>query len=366
MKRLYLALSFAIVAFVATVTATPPRQAATDAETAARADAYMSALHDSNRFNGALLMARNGRVILKKGYGMANFEWNIPNTSSTKFRVGSITKQFTSMAIMQLQERGLLNVQDPIGKYLTDYPKPVADRVTLHHLLTHSSGIPSYTNAPDYVARMGAKASVAQMIARFKDLPLEFEPGSAYKYNNSGYFLLGAIIEKVSGRSYETFLQDNIFGPLGMRNTGYDHAEAVLPNRASGYNRGADGLQNAAFVDMSQPYSAGALYSTVEDLLLWDQALYTEKLVKAPTLETIYKPRIETTDKRLYGYGWYVNPLNGHRNVGHSGSIDGFSGYLSRFPDDHAVFIWLRNVISPAPATINQDLGAILLGEKTK
>src|SRR6185295_430961 len=219
----------------------------------------------SGRFNGTVLLSRSGRVVLEKGYGMANFEWDVPNTPSTKFRLGSITKQFTSMAIMQLEERGLLKVQDPIGKYLTDYPKPVADRVTIHHLLTHSSGIPSYTGLPDYGPRMATTSTIAEMIARFKDLPLEFEPGSSYRYDNSGYFLLGAIIEKVGGKPYDVFLQDNIFAPLGMHDSGYDRSTSVLKNRASGYTRGPRGLENAAYLDMGQPYAAGSLYSTVKD-----------------------------------------------------------------------------------------------------
>jgi CubicO group peptidase (beta-lactamase class C family) len=297
---------------------------------------------------------------------MANFEWDIPNGRSTKFRLGSITKQFTSMAIMQLEERGLLNVQDPIGKYLTDYPKPAADRVTIHHLLTHSSGIPSFTGLPDYGPRMSIKSSVAEMIDRFKNLPLEFEPGSSFKYDNSGYFLLGAIIEKVGGKPYDVFLQENIFKPLGMRDTGYDWTSVVLKNRASGYERGPAGLLNASYLDMSQPFAAGSLYSTVDDLLIWDQALYTERLVKAASIERLFHPWIAAGPQGHYGYGWAVSTVKGHRNIAHGGGINGFNTFISRFPDDHAVFIWLRNVITPASPTMNQDLSAILLGEKAE
>jgi len=362
MKRLLI--SFAIFASVTMVTAAPPQAAATDAEIASRADAYMSALSASGRFNGTVLLSRSGRVVLEKGYGMANFEWDVPNTPSTKFRLGSITKQFTSMAIMQLEERGLLKVHDPIGKYLTDYPKPVADRVTIHHLLTHSSGIPSYTGLSDYGPRMATKATIAEMIGRFKDLPLEFEPGSSYKYDNSGYFLLGAIIEKVSGKAYDVFLHDNIFVPLGMHDTGYDRSNVVLKNRASGYTRGPGGLENAAYLDMGQPYAAGSLYSTVDDLLIWDQALYTEKLVKAASLDQVFHPWIAAGPQGQYGYGWTLSTVRGHRNIAHGGGINGFNSYISRFPDDRAVFIWLRNVVSPAPPTLNGDLAGILFGEK--
>lgn len=366
MKRLPIVLALGLLSLTAFPSAAPPRQAATDAEMASRADAFMSGLFTSGRFNGTVLLARNGHVVFEKGYGMANFEWDIPNGRSTKFRLGSITKQFTSMAIMQLEERGLLNVQDPIGKYLTDYPKPVADRVTIHHLLTHSSGIPNFTGLPDYGSRMPIKSSVAEMIDRFKNLPLEFEPGSSFKYDNSGYFLLGAIIEKVGGKPYDVFLQENIFKPLGMRDTGYDWTSVVLKNRASGYERGPAGLLNASYLDMSQPFAAGSLYSTVDDLLIWDQALYTERLVKAASIERLFHPWIAAGPQGHYGYGWAVSTVKGHRNIAHGGGINGFNTFISRFPDDHAVFIWLRNVITPASPTMNQDLSAILLGEKAE
>jgi CubicO group peptidase (beta-lactamase class C family) len=364
MKRLPIVLALGLLMLTAGPSAAPPQQAATDTEIASRADALMTGLFMSGRFNGTVLLARNGKVVFEKGYGMANFEWDIPNSPSTKFRLGSITKQFTSMAIMQLSERGLLNVQDPIGKYLPDYPKPVADRVTIHHLLTHSSGIPSFTGLPSYEPNMPMKVTVAQMIDRFKNLPLEFEPGSTFKYDNSGYFLLGAIIEKVSGKPYDAFLQENIFKPLGMRDTGYDWSSVVLKNRASGYTRGPAGLDNAPYLDMGQPYAAGSLYSTVDDLLIWDQALYTEKLVKSASLDQIFHPWIAAGPMGQYGYGWGVSVVKGHRNIAHGGGINGFNTYISRFPDDHAVFIWLRNVIAPASPTMNQDLAAILLGEK--
>lgn len=355
---------FAVLALAATLAVAPPPQAATDADIAARADAYVSALHTSQRFNGAVLLARGGRVVLKKGYGMANFEWDIPNTPSTKFRLGSITKQFTSMAIMQLEERGLLKVDDSIGRHLADYPKPVADQVTIHHLLTHTSGIPSYTDSPDYRRQMMMPFSPKEMIDRFKDKPLEFEPGAKFKYDNSGYFLLGAIVEKVSGKAYEDYLKENIFTPLEMRNTGYDRSSAVLKNRASGYNLGPNGLQNAPYLDMGQPYAAGSLYSTVEDLLLWDQALYTEKLLKEASLARIFKPWITAGNMGSYGYGWGVSTVKGHKSVAHGGGINGFSTHIGRFPDDRACFLWLRNVISPGVPTMNQDLAGILFGEK--
>ena len=191
-----------------------------------------------------MLVAKDGKVLFAKGYGLANAEHEVPNTLETKFRLGSITKQFTATAVLILQDQGKLKVQDPVGKYLSESPK-AWEKVTIHHLLTHTSGIPSYTDDPSYEKSMTQPETVSSMIARFKDKTLEFEPGSKFHYDNSGYFLLGAIVEKVSGKSYETFLKEAIFEPIGMTNTGYDQHATVLARRASGYERKGDELVNA-------------------------------------------------------------------------------------------------------------------------
>ena len=334
-------------------------------EIASRADAYFTALLNAKKFNGTVLLAKDGKILLKKGYGMANFEWDIPNTPSTKFRLGSITKQFTAMSILQLEERGLLKTTDPIGKYFTDYPKPAADEVTIHHLLTHTSGIPSYTDDPTFFEKRSIlPLTIAEMIDSFKDKKLRFTPGSQFEYDNSGYFLLGAIIEKVSGKSYEAYLQENIFGPLGMKDSGYDRASPIIKNRASGYQPApGGGVLNARYLDMGLPYAAGSLYSTVEDLYLWDQALYTEKLVKKATLDRMFQEYIAAEEMGHYGYGWGIATVKGHKNVAHGGGINGFATMISRFPEDHAVFIYLRNVTAPLPRGINNDLAGILFGE---
>ena len=253
-----------------------------------------------NGFSGTILLARKGAPIVARGYGPANAEWSIPNTPRTKFRLGSITKQFTSMAVMQLQQQGKLKVQDPICQYLTPCPdawKPI----TIHHLLTHTSGIPSYTNSPSYMTTMMVPKTVDQMVAGFRDLPLEFEPGAQFKYNNSGYFLLGVLLEKVTGQPYERVLGDQIFTPLGMQDSGYDSPTRILPLRASGYSRQGSESTNAPYLDMVQPFAAGALYSTVEDLLKWDQALYTDKLLPSAARTEMFTPF-----KGNYAYGWQV------------------------------------------------------------
>ena len=242
-------------------------------------------------FQGSVLLAKGGKVIFAKGYGLANIELDVPNTPQTKFRLGSITKQFTATAVLQLQERGKLKVTDPISTYIPNAPAPW-NGITLHHLLTHTSGIPSYTDEPSYQARMHERASTPlEFLHRFRDLPLSFPPGEKFHYDNSGYFLLGVILEQVSGMKYENYLRQNIFAPLQMTNTGYDWPATILKDRASGYTKDGDGqIRNADFLDMGQPYAAGSLYSTVLDLYKWDRALYTTKVLSAKSIEAAFAP----------------------------------------------------------------------------
>ena len=324
---------------------------------ATQADDYVKAKAKNNQFSGAVLVAKGGKVLLSKGYGMANYELDVANTPQTKFRLGSITKQFTALAIMQLQEKGLLSVDDPVTKYFPDYK--IAEKVTIHHLLTHTSGIHNFTSDAEYMQMMTLNSPPEKTIARFKEKPLDFAPGEKWSYSNSGYILLGAIIEKVSGKSYETYLKENIFQPLNMVNTGYDHSEVIIKNRASGYQMGKNGMVNASYLDMSIPYSAGSLYSTVEDLYLWDRALYTEKLLKRTTLEKIFTPF-----KNDYGYGWAIEEQNGHKRISHNGGINGFSTQINRYVNDDACVIVLSNLASGLVGKITNDLGAIALGEK--
>jgi CubicO group peptidase (beta-lactamase class C family) len=329
--------------------------AAAAQDMAAKADEYLNAHVKQSRFSGSVLIAKGGKIILSKGYGMANYEHDAPNAPQTKFRLASITKQFTATAIMQLQEKGLLSVDDPLTKYFPDYK--TAQGVTIHHLLSHTSGIFNYTNDPQFRQNMRVTLTPEKLFDTFKEKPLDFQPGDRFNYSNSGYALLGMIIEKVSGKSYEDYLKENIFGPLGMSNSGYDHSEVVLKNRALGYNPGPNGRVHAQFLDMSQPYSAGALYSTVEDLYLWDRALYTEKLLKKSSLARMFTPV-----KNGYGYGWAMDEQNGHKRIGHAGGINGFSTQIFRYVDDDAVVIVLGNTV-PAPiGSIASDLGKILLG----
>ncbi len=210
-------------------------------------EALLGQYHEYGQFNGAALVAENGKVIFKKGFGMANMEWDIPNMPDTKFRVGSITKQFTAMLVMQLVEQGKLKLDGKLTDYLPDYPKSTGDKVTIHHLLTHVSGIPSYTGFPNFFRDLSRDPYTPEAFVKtFADSALQFEPGAKFLYNNSGYFLLGAIIEKAAGKTYEQALAENILTPLNMKNTGYDHHGTILKKRAAGYEKRLGDYTNAA------------------------------------------------------------------------------------------------------------------------
>jgi CubicO group peptidase (beta-lactamase class C family) len=297
---------------------------------------------------------------LSRGYGLADREKKTPNTTQTRYRIYSITKQFTAMAILMLQERGKLNVQDPICKYIPDCPAAWKE-ITIHHLLTHTSGIPDFIGFTDYPETSATPSPPAQTIARFKDKSLDFQPGEKWNYSNSGYVLLGAVIERVSGQSYEDFLQKNIFEPLKMVNTGYDHNRSDL---ASGYVN--SGKIKANFVDMSIPYAAGGLYSTVEDLYRWDQALYTQQLVPQKTLDTMFTAHapIPEADGLGYGYGWLIGRTFNRRNIFHGGSLVGYNSLIDRYPDDKVTVIVLTNQANVDPATISDIVEKRIFGEK--
>ena len=325
-----------------------------------KVDTYMQALVTLDRFSGSILIAREGEVLLSKGYGLANREHGVLNTPQTKFRLGSVTKQFTAMAILILQDQGKLQVREPISKVLPNCPDAWIP-VTIHHLLNHTSGIPEHTNIMEWKTTGRSPQTVQGIIDMFQGKPLDFQLGDDHRYSNSGYILLGQIVELVSGMSYEAFLTKHVFGPLGMENTGYDWNEQVLDHRASGYNLRDDRIVNAEYLDMSIPFAAGALYSTVEDLLLWDQALYTERLVPRASLEAMFMlcPFLSN-----YGYGVAVGQQFKRRWIGHSGGIHGFLTHLIRYPDEKLFVVVLSNLTSAKPAGVSQTLTAIVFGEE--
>ena len=325
-------------------------------------DELLNQYAEYGQFNGSVLVSENGEIIYKKGFGMANMEWDIPNQPNTKHRLGSITKQFTSMLIIQLVEQGKLKLDVPIITYLPDYPKPNGEKITIHHLLTHTSGIPNYTSFPNFFKNQSREPySPEEFVKVFADSTLNFTSGEKFAYSNSGYFLLGVIIEKVTGKSYEEVLQENILVPLKMKNTGYDHHNVILKNRATGYERSGSSYINANYLDMSIPYAAGSMYSTVEDLYLWDQALYTEQILSKKNIDLLFTPYIPAFEGH-YGYGWGIGkvPIGKTKDslnvINHGGGINGFNTLITRIPSDNNLIVLLNNT---GGAPLNEMSNAI-------
>jgi len=258
-------------------------------------DAYVTAEAAEHSFRGAVLVGMNGKVVFEKAYGVADEEWNAHNTTTTKFRIASLSKQFTAACVLLLQERGRLKVQDPVSRYLAGLPERWQS-ITIHQLLTHTSGAPNYTDSSQLPKINRTGATPQEMIALVADKPLDFKPGSQWHYTNTGYILIGMIIEKVSGQSYADFVKSNIFERLGMTNSGYDRATDILKERASGYQIKDGILTNADFIDMTIPYAAGGIYSTVEDMYGWNEAMAQDgKLLAANSLKQMFTEYPEAT-----------------------------------------------------------------------
>jgi CubicO group peptidase (beta-lactamase class C family) len=334
---------------------------------AAKIDALVRTYVDQGRFNGSILVADHGKVIYRKGFGWANAEWRMPNAPDTKFRIGSITKQFTAMIVLQLVEEGKLRLDGTIGEYLPEYPAGPGRAITIHQLLTHTSGLRNYLAVPNFFPELSKLPQrPAEFLAVFDSLPLDFEPGSQWRYSNSGYFVLGVIIERVGGKPYDVALRERILDPLGLRDTGYDWNEPVLGRRAEGYNRGFDADQHAAYIDMSTPFAAGAMYSTVEDLYRWDQALVARKGLSPDSYDQYLAPHASAGPGRGYGYGlsfWRIERGAGRDSaqvIAHYGGINGFSSCNLMIPADGIAIIWLDNTTQSPP--LEQDIIRLLYG----
>ncbi len=332
-------------------------------------DQLLSKYQEYGQFNGSALVALDGKVILKKGYGFANMEWKIPNQPNTKHRLGSITKQFTAVLVLQLANQGKVDLQANLSTYLPDYPKEAGGKITVHQLLTHTAGVPNYTSFPDFFTTKSRNPhSIKELVGIFSDLPLDFTPGSQFSYSNSGYVLLGVIIEKVTGKTYEATLKEMIFDPLGMTNTGYDHHDRIIENRASGYEKAGSAYVNADYLDMSIPYAAGSMYSTVEDLLRWDQALYTEKVLPKKYMDLMFTPYVEAFGMH-YGYGWSVGKIPlGETGIEqdiitHGGGINGFNTLITRLPENKEVIILLNNTGGANLNDMSQGINSIINGQ---
>ena len=321
-------------------------------------------------FNGSALVADNGEVIFKKGYGLANMEWNIPNSYDTKFRLGSITKQFTSMLIMQLVQKDKIKLEDKITDYLPFYRKDIGDKVTIEMLLTHTSGIPSYTNQPDFFEKTSKQYYAPDdFIKEYCSEDLEFEPGTKFNYNNSGYFILGGTIEHVTGKTYEEALLENIIKPLELSETGYDNFESIINKRAAGYEKTGSGYSIAPYLDMALPYAAGSLYSTVEDLYKWDMALLNDKLLPKKYMDDIFTGRVDARNSK-YAYGWFIDTVSLAEQefvvYNHGGGINGFNTINYIIPQKGQVVILFSNAGGAPLNNITNAIISILNGQDYK
>jgi len=335
------------------------------------ADKLLNGVVQSNATGLAVLVAQDGRILFEKGYGQADRERHLPATAQTKFRIGSITKQFTAAAILKLQEEGKLSVHDKLAKYIPDFPR--GDEVTLDHLLTHTSGIRSYTDKPGFMDTVTTPVKTEDLIQSFKNDPYDFSPGQKWHYDNSGYFLLGYIIEKVSGQTYGEFLRQNFFGPLGMTNTGVHRSGLHLDNEALGYSYDGSGFTNALNWDMSRAGGAGALYSTVEDLYRWNEGIFNGKVLSPASLKAAFTAvktdeNKENASTNGYGYGWFLGQLRGAQEISHGGGLQGFSSFLLRLPRERFTVVALANALPGAPevepSALAHALAEVYLGTK--
>lgn len=332
---------------------------------ASRIDASIAPFFQADAPGATVIVLKDGKTVLRKAYGMADVKQGVRMTPDMVLRLGSITKQFTAVGILMLVEEGKLALGDDITKHLPDYPAQ-GKKITIEHLLTHTSGIPSYTGKPDFISRMAQDLSVAQMVDSFKNDPLEFEPGSRFRYNNSGYFLLGAIIEKISGQPYAKFVEQRLFVPLGMQHTAYEGFERSKGARAAGHTRTDKGFGPSQPLSMSQPYAAGSLVSTVDDLARWDAALQGGRLLKPASLKRAFTSyRLGDGKETNYGYGWEIAQVQGAPLIGHGGGINGFSTYAMRLPEQNLYVAVLTNSDSgPAnPGVVARKAAALAIGK---
>lgn len=320
----------------------------------------------------AVLVSRDGKILFQKAVGQAAVKDNVAATPATKFRIGSVTKQFAAAAILKLQEQGKLSVKDTLSKFIPDYPR--GDEVTVHHLLTHTSGIKSFTSKPDFFATVGTGIESGAMIDSFKNDPFDFNPGEKWSYNNSGFFLLGAIVEKVSDLSFEAFLKEEFFEPLKMRDTGVHDAKTQLMNEALGYSVTGEEVERALNWDMSRAGAAGNLYSTVLDLHRWNEGIFRGKALSTASLKAAFTP-VEYVGKQGgpdtgYGYGWALGKQRGLKVIEHGGGLNGFLSHLARYPDQKLTIAVLHNASPPvperAPAGVARQLAELYLWREMK
>lgn len=317
---------------------------------------YMNAQATINSFSGTVLITKNDAVLLKKSYGLADYEWNIKNTIDTKFQLASVTKQFTATAILQLVEKGRLSLTDPLSKFFPDYPK--ADSVTIHMLLSHSSGL-----ALGFKELATSTMNSDSAYAEIKKMPYEFSPGTKSAYSNIGYYLLARIITKVSGEKYEDFLRKNIFEKVGMKNTGVSNNDSIILKKAKVYAKTENGFIQNPYINWRINVGHDGVYSTVEDLALWNKALYGTTILSTEMKKLMFTSH----NDQNWGYGFVINPFynQGHQLVAHDGGFFGTMSSLNRYTDDHLFITVLSNNESPS-YLIAYGLAAICFGKNVE
>jgi len=358
MKRLTLAIALAACGSAST----PPASAVpAPAPETPKIDAFAKAALDDHKAVGlAVAVARGDKLLVAKGYGFADLEHKTPVTADTVFRIGSITKQFTAVAILQLAERGQLQLSDDVRKYVPEFPakqKPI----TLEHLLTHTSGIFNYTSVKDWVEVGKKPMTRQQLLAMFADKPLEFDPGTRWEYSNSNYYLLGMVIEAVTKRPYADVIRDQLLVPAGMRASGY--CNDAMPHHAQGYSLKGNAPKPAQPLDLAHPFAAGSLCATAPDMVAWQRALDTGKLLKPDSLERM-RANAKLADGKPtgYGYGLFIGELSGHQRIGHGGGINGFTSMLARYPGDDLTIVVLANAEVDTPDKLEQRIARLELG----
>ena len=329
-------------------------------------DELLSELFSKDENGGTALVSKKGEIIYHKAFGMANVELNVPMKVDHVFRIGSVTKQFTAVAILQLMEAGKLSLTDEITKFIPDYPTH-GHHITVEHLLTHTSGIKSYTGMEAFDTKSKLDMEPEELIDFFKNQPMDFAPGENYRYNNSGFFLLGYIIEKVSGMSYPEYVEENLFKKLGMKNSYFGDNNRIIPNRATGYARQDGKLVNSDYLSMKLPYAAGSLRSTVEDLLIWNKAIFSYQVVSKESLKKAWTSYILNNGKPTgYGYGWSLGNIQGSPVIEHGGGINGFLSYAMYLPEEEVFVAVLSNCMCAYPGEQAAEMAAMAINKPYK
>ncbi|MEJ8843881.1 serine hydrolase [Lacibacter sp. H375] len=342
----------------------------TTAQTSTKTDQLLTASFDtllnkefkSGEPGATAIVVRKGQVIYKKAIGMADMELNVPLQADMIFRIGSITKQFTAVAILQLAEQGKLSLQDDIKKFVPELT--FKENITVEHLLNHTSGIVSYTNKADFPSKMRTDMKPMEIIHLTSKDTLEFKPGTKWNYNNTGYIILGYIIEKLSGKTYEEYVQQNLFAPAGMNNSYYGSESKIIKNRAKGYEKEKNTFQNSDYISMTLPYAGGSLLSTVEDLWKWNKALYSYKFIKKEWVDKATTPYVLPNGKSTrYGYGLSINLVQGSKAIEHGGGIPGFLTDAIYLPAEDVFVAVFSNCGCKSPNNVTYKMAALAIGK---